>query len=202
MRRHLLTLSLLLAGCIEPAPLANKGEPRRPTSPVVPGPAPATPPTPAEVAAAAPMPSLPEGAKLAGGVFGNSLQIMAYKLEPPTAAPGATVRLTTWMRVIGPLADDDKMFMHIDDSDGRPERVNGDHWPAGHKVPMNQWKKGEVVADTYDFTLTGFTESRAATLWVGFYQPERDERLPLTNPNQVRNDGNNRYALAELPIAH
>jgi hypothetical protein len=128
--------------------------------------------------------------------------VLGYKVEPASATPGQQVSVTTWLKVLAQPTTDDMMFVHVDDSEGRPERVNGDHWPAGHKTPMPQWKVGDVVVDTFNFVLGGFAESRSAIVWVGLWAPDRDERMTITNADKVKTDGNNRLALVEIPILH
>jgi hypothetical protein len=135
-----------------------------------------------------------------GAIFDNALQVVGYRVDPPRAAPGATVTVTVLLRAVAPIASDEMMFVHVDDSDGRPERANGDHWPSGHKAPTNTWKVGEVMRDQFQVTLQGFAESGSATVWMGFYDPKLDARMVLSNAAQMKNDGQNRYALAEIPL--
>jgi len=89
----------------------------------------------------------------------------------------------------------------VDDSAGQPIRVNGDHWPAGHAKPMNQWKPGEVIRDQFQVTLNGFDQSSGAIVWMGFWDPASNARMVITNASTVKTDGNNRYALAEIPLS-
>lgn len=209
MRRPLILAALLAcSGCIEESPLAHQGTPRAGNfQPKAGSGESASSAAPASSAPASPQaPAQPQGnaqaAKPAGAVFDNVLQLVAYKIDPPTAAPGATVTVTVFLRVLAPVPTDEMMFVHVDDAAGRPVRANGDHWPAGHKLPMPQWKVGEVVTDQFQVTLNGFEESQAATVWLGFYDPQRDVRMTITNAQQVKTDGNNRYALADIPIQH
>jgi hypothetical protein len=212
-------LCALVSACIEPSNKANMGEPRRAGGPVVvpnstanASPT-ANPNANANTSAvptapnnsqqpAAQIPGLPEGAHASGAIFGNALQVLAYKVDPPAPNPGETVKVTVWLRVLNIITDDYMMFVHVDDVDGRPERVNADHFPANHREPMTQWKRGDIIVDQFPFALGGFSESRAAVIWMGFWQADRDERMPITNPSQVKNDGNNRLALAEVPLTH
>ncbi len=61
-------------------------------------------------------------------------------------------------------------------------------------------EEGEIVRDQFTFALNGFDGSQAATVWLGFYNPAREDRMTLSNPAAVKNDQNNRYALADIPI--
>jgi len=201
MRTIALLATLLLAACIEESPDAHKGMPRGQLSstaqPMAESSAPSPSPAPQQAPAAN-----NEQPKPAGALFDNALQVVAYKVTPPTAQPGQQVVVDVFLRATQPIPSDDMMFVHVDDSDGKPVRANGDHWPAGHKLPMTQWKPGEVVHDQFQVVLNGFDQSNAAIVWMGFYDPQHDSRMTLTNASQVKNDGNNRYALAEIPLTH
>ena len=187
-----------LCACIEESPLAHQGTPR--PEGFQPNSGGASQSAPVEQAPAPTPPATQESAQRAGAIFDNALQVVAYKIDPPTAMPGATVTVTTFLRVLAPISGDEMMFVHVDDASGQPIRVNGDHWPAGHTKPMNQWKPGEVVRDQFQVALNGFDQSNAAVVWIGFYDPTSNSRMSITNPSQVKNDGNNRYALAEIPL--
>ena len=193
---------LALAACIEESPLAHQGMPRGTlTSTSQTNPLPSA---PASTAAPAPTPSgnASETARPAGAVFDGALQVVGYRVDPPQASPGQTVTVSVFLRAVQPLTVDDMMFVHVDDAEGKPVRANADHWPAGHKLPMTQWKVGELVRDQFQVQLNGFEQSNAATIWLGFYDPQRDTRMALSNAQQVKNDGNNRYALGDIPLTH
>ncbi len=38
-------------------------------------------------------------------------------------------------------------------------------------------------------------------IWLGLWEPCTDTRVPLTNPDAVRNDGKHRLMLAQVPVA-
>ena len=53
-------------------------------------------------------------------------------------------------RVIKPTTDDWQVFVHVEDAEGRGERLNADH-PL--RVPTSTWKAGELVQDEFALTL-------------------------------------------------
>ena len=58
------------------------------------------------------------------------------------------------------------------------------------------------MKDEFTFTLpTRAPVPENLSLLFGFWQPETDTRLKLSNPEAVRNDGSNRVLLAQLPVA-
>jgi hypothetical protein len=123
-------------------------------------------------------------------------------IQPSRPAPGEVVRVTLFFKVLAPIAEDYLVFVHVEDAAGRAERMNLDHRPASGLYPTSQWRVGETVKDEFSFTLpsTGPATS-AVNLLFGFWQPETDTRLKLSNPQVVRSDGKDRVLLVQLPVA-
>jgi hypothetical protein len=81
------------------------------------------------------------------------------------------------------------------------ERMNLDHKPAGGLYATTQWKTGETVKDEFSLAVPSGASPRAINLWMGLWDPRTDARLPLKNPEAVRNDGRDRIMLAQVPVA-
>ena len=132
------------------------------------------------------------------GVFGNEIEFVGYDLEPPVAQAGAPIIVTYYFHALRDVTRDWEIFVHIDDKGGRQERINGDHWPESNQFHTDQWKQGDYIADRFSFTIPAYQAHTALDLWMGFYSG--DERLPISNPKDCENDGNNRLLSASLPI--
>src|SRR5690349_17597743 len=128
MNRALLACAVLaLAGCIEESPLAHEGSPRGQLSSA---PAPSSPQPQQqqpEPSASQPSPQSPpqaqqgnDAAKPAGAVFDGALQVVAYRIDPPQAQAGQTITVTVFLRAVQAIPSDEQMFVHVDDSEGRP----------------------------------------------------------------------------------
>lgn len=102
--------------------------------------------------------------------------------------------------MLQPLEDDYLVFVHVEDAEGRMERLNVDHKPAGGLYPTTQWKVGETVKDEFVVALPPGAAPRAVNVWMGLWEPRNDSRLPITNPQAVRNDGRGRLLLAQVPV--
>jgi hypothetical protein len=98
------------------------------------------------------------------------------------------------------LSADYMVFVHVEDVDGRVERMNLDHKPGGGQYPTNQWKKGEIIKDEFVVYVPP-VPVRALNVWAGFWDPKTDTRLRLRNVDQVRNDGKDRLLLLQIPVA-
>lgn len=171
--------TVVLGGCIVEAPGGSSPEERRQA-----------------VVAQVPPLQLKTGANLGGKV-----ELVGATVQPGRINPGEAARVTTFYKVLKPLEEDYLIFVHVEDADGRMERMNIDHKPAGGLYATTSWKPGETVKDEFTLYLPSGTPARALNIWLGLWDPKTDARLPLTNPDAVRNDGNNRILLAQVPVA-
>lgn len=138
----------------------------------------------------------PPDATPVGAVFGNSAELLAYKLEPPALVAGQRMKLTLYWRCKAEM-DAWHIFVHLDDATGTGERIHGEHDPAGGRFPTDAWKPGDTIADSFWF----IPGRDPLFLYLGFYT-QGDNRLTLNTPGRGRDDGNNRLLAGILPIAH
>ncbi len=132
------------------------------------------------------------------GVFGNEIEFVGYDVEPAQPQAGGPVAVTFYYHALKDVARDWEVFVHIDDRGGRNERINGDHFPVQNQFHTNQWKQGDYVADRIAFVIPSYQAHSALDFWMGFY--EGDERLPISNPKDCQNDGNNRLLAGTLQL--
>jgi len=186
--RHLLLASAALvavgplSGCIVPAPTGDSGNP-----------------------ASAPAAQQPRGGTAGGMVrvganLANKVELAGYSLDSASITPGQPLKVMLGLRVIEPLPEDTLVFVHVEDADGRMERMNVDHRIAGGQVAASTYKKGDAVRDEFQVVLNPGMEIRAINLYVGLWNASTDERFRLTNPDTVRNDGKDRILLAQVPV--
>jgi hypothetical protein len=136
-----------------------------------------------------------------GAILGGKVELAAATVQPGRVVPGEPARVSLFFKVIEPLAEDYIVFVHVEDPDGRMERMNVDHKPAGGIYPTTQWKAGETVKDDFTLYVPSGASVRALNIWMGLWEPRSDTRLKLLNPEVVRNDGKDRILLAQVPVA-
>ncbi len=124
------------------------------------------------------------------GIFGEQIEYLGYDIEPAQPVAGGPVQITLYFHALRDVTADWQMFVHIDSRGGRQERINGDHYPVSGRFHTDQWKQGDYVTDRFAFTIPDYQAKAAIDLWIGFYSGE--ERLPISNPKDCSNDGNNR----------
>ncbi len=144
---------------------------------------------------------VPQLALKNGAILGGKVELSAATVQPGRVVPGEPARVSVFFKVIEPLAEDYIIFVHVEDPDGRMERMNVDHKPAGGIYPTTQWKAGETVKDDFTIYVPSGAQVRAINIWLGLWEPRSDTRLKLVNPELVRNDGKDRILLAQVPVA-
>ena len=135
-----------------------------------------------------------------GANFEDKVELVGASVQPGRLSPGEAVRVTAYYKVLKPLDEDYTVFVHVEDAEGRMERLNADHKPSGGLYPTTQWKVGETVKDEFSVSLPSGAQTRALSLWMGFWEPKTDTRLQLKNPGAVRNDGRSRILLVQVPV--
>lgn len=138
----------------------------------------------------------PPDAVAVGAVFGNSAELLAYKLDSPALQPGQRARLTLYWRCRAEM-DAWHIFVHLDDATGSGERIHAEHDPAGGRFPTDAWKPGDIIADSFTF----IAGRNALFLYLGFFT-QGENRLPVSSPGRGRDDGNGRLQAGVLPVAH
>lgn len=135
-----------------------------------------------------------------GANLEDKIEIVGATITPGRAVPGDSLKVSTSYRVLDTLPSDYMIFVHIEDVDGRIERLNADHAPVGGSYPTSKWQKGETVRDDFTIYVPPGAPIRGINVLIGFWDQKTDSRLKLKNTDAVRNDGNNRILLAQVPV--
>ncbi|MCY1020758.1 hypothetical protein [Pyxidicoccus sp. MSG2] len=136
-----------------------------------------------------------------GANLGGKVELVGATVQPGRLTPGEQAKVTLYFKVLQPIEEDYLVFVHVEDAEGRMERMNVDHKPAGGLYATSQWKPGETVKDEFAIYLPAGAGPRALNIWLGLWEPRTDTRLRLTNPDAVRNDGRDRILLGQVPVA-
>jgi hypothetical protein len=132
-----------------------------------------------------------------GALLGDAAELMGATFLPASVTPGDSTQVVLVFRALKPPPEDWQVFVHVEDADGRQERMNADH-PL--RRPMSSWTPGEVVQDEFVITLPATWRTRAVNIYVGLWLPRTEERMKVRNPQTVRTDGSDRVLLVQLPV--
>src|SRR4051794_27845774 len=110
--RCLLLIPLLAVSCIVPAPSSEKTPERQ------------------KSAVAAPPVEVRSGAN-----FEDKVELVGATVAPGRAAPGESVHVTAFFKVNDEIPADYTIFVHVEDVDGKVDRLNADHLPMQGQYP-------------------------------------------------------------------
>ena len=123
-------------------------------------------------------------------VFGDSLRLLGYTLNPAQPARGSRVEVTYYWSALRPIAEDYMVFIHGDAIGGRASRLHADHYPAKGDYPTDVWQVGEVVVDRFTVGIPPGYGGSAVGLHSGLYKG--NYRVPLTDAGRAPGGRDNR----------
>lgn len=135
-----------------------------------------------------------------GANLADKVEIVGAIVDPGQLMPGIPARVNVFFKVLDQIPEDYMIFVHVEDADGKMERLNVDHKPVNGTHPTNAWKKGETVKDEFQVYLPPGVQTRAINVLLGLWNPANDQRMKLKNVDQVRNDGKDRILIAQIPV--
>lgn len=130
-----------------------------------------------------------------GANFGDKVELLGVEVEPKEPKPGQKASMIYYWRALDTLPGGWKVFVHLEQP-GKRQIL--DHHPVRDFYPMSKWEKGQIIRDEQPFDVDGGFKPGEATVWVGIFDEEawrtrqQSDRLPLVNPGDVANDGDNR----------
>ncbi len=177
MRSLLIAVCVSLTACIVPAPTSEgtQGVKARP-------------------------PAGPPQEFKSGANFGDNVELVSTIVAPGSAFVGDTVRVGLNFKVLKQMDVDYMIFVHVEDVDGRVDRLNVDHAPMRGARPTSKWNAGEMVRDEFEIPIPPQMNVRGLNILMGFWDPKTDARLPLVNKDVIPNDGNNRIMAARFQV--
>lgn len=117
----------------------------------------------------------PEGAELVAS-FEQGLSLHRYEWSAATVTPGDTVTLQVWWLAGGPTGESYTVFAHLLEANGGL-LAQDDQLPQEGRYPTTFWGAGELIHDTYRFTIPPEAPAGASTAALGFYRLADNSRL-------------------------
>jgi hypothetical protein len=99
--------------------------------------------------------------------------------------PGNQFRLTLVWQTEALFPANYAVFLHLEDEAGELVAQN-DSFPLQGIRPTTSWRPGEVLIDDHTLLLPPDLPPGDYMLWVGLYNPDTGERLPVTTVNGER----------------
>jgi hypothetical protein len=128
--------------------------------------------------------------------FQDKVKLIGYDVSAPEMRAGKVFSVTWYWQVLSPLEPGWQLFTHLADA-SNASRLNLDAVrPVRSAYPEANWKAGEYIKDTQQFTLPPDWESKEARFYIGFWKEAR--RLHVAVGPQ---DGKNRALALTVPVA-
>ncbi len=117
-----------------------------------------------------------------GTNFGSDMRLLGYNLSATTVQPGETIAFTLFWQADAPAQNYWSVFAHLIGPDGNLI-AQQDKVPYGGVYPTNRWYPGVIVDDDYAITLPPDAPAGEYHIFIGMYDWQTGERLPLTTPS-------------------
>jgi hypothetical protein len=88
-----------------------------------------------------------------------------------------------------------KFFMHVTDRSSGELVVQEDRIPGNWEYPTNWWEAGEYVSELIELPINSAYLDEY-DVWIGWYDPDTGERLPITSALNDQRVLENRLLLA------
>ncbi len=142
------------------------------------------------------MNKLPADAQRFSVTFEDQIELIGGSVTPKDPKPGQEIAITAYYRILKPLPESWKLFVHLDGV-GISNRMHGDHCPCDGRYPTSYWQPKEIVADTTYISTHGHPRADYI-IWTGFYIDKR--RMRVSRADSSRKDKDNRAKIARMTL--
>jgi hypothetical protein len=137
-------------------------------------------------------------------VFDNVVELIGYKVvkgkleekDGKYFSKGGTYEIALYFKALQDnIKKDYDVFLHTE-GDLKDKRTKGDRLMAEGNYPTTYWKKGQIIQHPLTVKIPGNSKNNYYIPYIGIYQEEY--RGNISNPQEVPNDGDNRYELMKI----
>jgi hypothetical protein len=120
--------------------------------------------------------------------IGDDILLTQAQIVSPSAKPGDEIVIGVQWQVKNAPGADYTTLIHLAEA-GQPPFATGDNQPLAGQYPTRVWAAGEVIDDQYTLLIPADLENGRYPIWLGMYNSDTIERLPLTvNGDRQQND--------------
>lgn len=133
---------------------------------------------------------LPEMTQPIQAVFGEPplARLAGITWADTAVTPGSPISVTLVWQTETLFPANYAIFLHLEDEQGELV-TQQDSFPQQGSRPTTSWRPGEVLADTHTLLLPPNLPPGEYTLWLGLYNPDTGERLPVAVNGERQADG-------------
>jgi hypothetical protein len=135
-----------------------------------------------------------------GANFGDAAELQSVVVNPGQGVTGESVHVAMSFKVNAKIDRDFLIFVHVEDIEGKADRLNVDHQPRAK--PTSQWVVGEIIRDDFDIPIPPGMPVRGLVVAMGLWDPKSDQRMPIVNKDALKTDGRDRLMLVSFPVVN
>ncbi|MCB0154912.1 MAG: hypothetical protein KDF65_08945, partial [Anaerolineae bacterium] len=124
--------------------------------------------------------TLPQDVVPVSAYIDDQIELVGYRLDDETTRAEETFGLTLYWRSLNPAAANYTVFVHAVGPD-TVMRGQWDSMPVNGTAPTSGWLPGEVIEDHYEIPMAKDAPAWKYDIFVGMYDPDTGERLPLSS---------------------
>lgn len=115
--------------------------------------------------------------------LGDQIDLIGYRIDPPSVDRGDEVHVRLYWRAIKRPAAAYTVFVHVQDDQGHL-LTQADSQPQNDSYPTSFWDANEIVIDDRLIQIPASASAGVYTIAVGLYNPLDNSRLPVNGgPN-------------------
>jgi hypothetical protein len=139
--------------------------------------------------------TLPDDVTRVAADYGTLAQLYGYQVQ----AENSAIDLVLTWQVLEPTEVSYLIFVHLIGEDGGEPVAQEDRFPVSNLRPTTGWRSGEVLRDVYHLALPSDLRPGRYTLYVGLYNPDDGQRLPVRVGGVEQPDGRLPLVTLDLP---
>jgi hypothetical protein len=124
----------------------------------------------------------------------DKLLYLGCDVDTDVVTPGKAFTLTHYWKTLKPVADEWKLFVHLESPDSKKSHLNADHIPINGKYPLHIWKPGEIIRDIHRVSVPATWPGNAVEIYVGAWKGPM--RMKVTSGPH---DAENRILAVKVP---
>lgn len=119
----------------------------------------------------------------------GKVRLLGYALDKSEYRPGETIGVSLYWLGLGEMGQDYWVFVHLVEESAGLRIAQHDGQPGYNSTPTTRWVPGEIVVDRHEFTIEAETPPGRYRIFVGMYQRETGQRLPVLDEHGMPQDG-------------
>lgn len=138
---------------------------------------------------------LPQDVTLVEADFGTLAQLYGYTV----GVENGIIELALTWQAAEPTETSYLVFVHVIPEAGGEPVTQADRFPVDNLRPTTGWRAGEVLHDVYQLPLPADLQPGRYTIYVGLYNPDDGQRLPVVLNGAAQPDGRLPLTTLDLP---